>query len=466
MKYILIASTKRDVETILRRCFPGRHQIERVDSMRACLDRFRNRRYEFLFIDLDVLSDGRARPDFHEKLRPFWQAFPTAELVILTPPHKIRDAVQAVKAGASDYLTYPLDPREVELVVENISKAIRLRSELDYLRDESWRGESFAVLRTHSSRMREVLAKVRSVTQTDTTVLLTGETGTGKGVIAKLIHQNSRRSAKQFVSIHCGAIPENLLESELFGHEKGAFTGAVRRKLGRFEIADGGTIFLDEIGTISSPMQVKLLQVLQDKTFSRVGGEAVLTTDVRVIAATNADLEKMCEQGTFRRDLYYRINVFPIEIPPLRERVEDIPLLAEAFLQRLNRLYGKGIQQLHPEALKALQRYPWPGNVRELENLIERAYILETSPLLTPRSFPAQLFDRQESEPERPIDTSCTLQEIRQRHLQELERRYLVEQLARNRGRIKETAAAAGVGVRQLHKLMTRYGLRKEDFKG
>ena len=466
MNYILIASRKEEARRVIEPCFAADHRVECVTSLAACRQRFEQRRYELLFIDLELLQDGREDVDYKEQLRPFWKAFPTAEVVVLAPQSQIRQAVRAVKAGASDYLTYPLNEREVELVVENIARSIQLQSELDYLRDAFWRGDSLIILKTHSPAMKDVFAKVQSVMRTDTTVLLTGETGTGKGVMATLIHQNSRRSAGQFISVHCGAIPENLLESELFGHEKGAFTGAVRRKLGRFEIADGGTIFLDEVGTLPMAMQVKFLQVLQDKTFSRVGGETLLTTDVRVIAATNADLEKMCEEGTFRRDLYYRLNVFPIEIPPLRERLADIPLLVQAFLERLNRHYGKNITELHPDALKALQAYSWPGNVRELENLVERAYLLESSSVLTPESFPAQLFGHDGgSVSPVEVDVSLPLQAVRQRYVEQVERAYLVKQLERNRGRIKDTAEAAGVGVRQLHKLMTKYGLRKEDFR-
>jgi transcriptional regulator with GAF, ATPase, and Fis domain len=296
-------------------------------------------------------------------------------------------------------------------------------------------------------------------------VLITGETGTGKGVIARLVHQHSKRTEKQFISVHCGGIPESLLESELFGHEKGAFTGAIRRKLGKFEIAHGGTIFLDEIGTISTSMQISLLQIIQERTFERVGGETVIKADVRVIAATNTNLLKMVEQGSFRSDLYYRLNVFPIELPRLEDRIEDIPILVETFLKRLNRVNAKHINDIHPEVLDAFQCYSWPGNIRELENLIERAYILESSSILTPKSFPADLFKNGKKKSKLFIDASLTLQEVRQREIERVERQYLTELLIKNHGKIKQTAKEAGIGERQLNKLMNKFGILKEEFK-
>jgi len=313
--------------------------------------------------------------------------------------------------------------------------------------------------------MKEVFDKIQAVAPTKSTVLLTGETGTGKGVLAKLIHSHSHRRDRQFISVHCGAIPDTLLESELFGHEKGAFTGAVRRKLGKFEIAHGGTIFLDEIGTITSSAQIKLLQVLQEKSFQRVGGEATIEVDVRIIAATNTDLKRMTEEGLFRNDLYYRLSVFPIEIPPLKQRIEDIPIICRHILDDLNRFHAKGIRDIDPQVVHAFEEYPWPGNIRELENLIERAYILETSSTLRPESFPGELFVSGYRPARGPVDRSHTLEEVRGQAIEEIERRYLKELLAIHRGRINLSAEAAGISVRQLHNLMKKHGLRKEEFK-
>ena len=468
MKHILFASNDQAAFDIIRECFRGEYRVEMAPSREAIFDPSRRRRYEFLFVDVGFLREAIGADGFNDykaALQPIWQEFPNAEVIVMAPQEMIREAVMAVKAGASNYVTYPIDPDEIRYVKESIQKSIRLQSELNYLRDKFWQAESLEVVQTRSLAMKKVFEKVQSVAPTKSTVLLVGETGTGKGVLANIIHRHSNRRDRQFISVHCGAIPDTLLESELFGHEKGAFTGAVRRKLGKFEIAHGGTLFLDEIGTITASAQIKLLQVLQDKSFQRVGGEENIEVDVRIIAATNTDLVKMCEEGLFRSDLYYRLSVFPIEIPPLRERKEDIPVLVEVFLRRLNRFNAKEIHGVHPAVMEALERYQWPGNIRELENLIERAYILEKSSMLTPESFPSELFANQSSPTELPLDATRPLEEVRRRAVEEVERRYLTELLNINRGRIGPTAKAAGIGVRQLHKLMRKYRLRKESFK-
>ncbi len=255
-------------------------------------------------------------------LQKFWHLYPSIEIIVMSPQKMIREAVMAVKAGANNYLTYPINSDEVKYITESIYETIILQSELDYLRDQFWQTDSLEIVKTKNPVMKKVFENIRSVAPTKTTVLLIGETGTGKGVLAKLIHQHSNRKDAQFISVHCGAIPDSLLESELFGHEKGAFTGAVRRKLGKFEIASGGSIFLDEIATITPSAQIKFLQILQDRILHRVGGEESIETNARVIAATNTDLKKMCDDSQFRNDLYYRLNVFPVKIPPLRERTE------------------------------------------------------------------------------------------------------------------------------------------------
>jgi transcriptional regulator with GAF, ATPase, and Fis domain len=354
---------------------------------------------------------------------------------------------------------------EAKYITESVHESIIAQSELDYLRDQFWQSEALKFVHTKSPVMKNVFDKIRSVATTKSTVLLLGETGTGKGELAKLIHRHSNRKDAQFIGVHCGAIPDTLLESELFGHEKGAFTGAVRRKLGKFEIANGGTIFLDEVGTITPSAQIKLLQVLQDRTFQRVGGEATIEVDVRIIAATNMDLKKMCEEGGFRKDLYYRLNVFPIEVPPLRERIEDIPYLVEVFIEKMNRFNPKEIHDVDPQVMEALVEYSWPGNIRELENLIERAHILESSPVLSPESFPSEFFGSDLSSASVPLDPSLTLAETRVRGVANIERRYLKQLLSRNKGKIKGSAHEAGITTRQLHKLMKKYGFRKEEFK-
>jgi transcriptional regulator with GAF, ATPase, and Fis domain len=340
-----------------------------------------------------------------------------------------------------------------------------MESELHYLRNMVWKSDSFEITQTKSPKMQRVFDKIRSVAETRSTVLLLGETGTGKDVLARMIHRNSHRSDKQFIPVHCGAIPDTLLESELFGHEKGAFTGAHRRKLGKFEISHEGTIFLDEIGTITPPAQIRLLRVLQDRTFHRVGGEQSIEVDVRVIAATNTDIKEMVEDGAFRSDLYYRISVFPVEVPPLRERTEDIPLFVQVFLQRLNNSYTKCIQEVHPEVMEAFMSYPWPGNIRELENLLERGYIVENSSVITPESLPMELFDSTGSHTKVQVDVTTSLAEARRRGADHVEQQYLTELLSVHKGRIKASAEAAGITPRQMHKLMKKHDIRKEDFK-
>jgi DNA-binding NtrC family response regulator len=433
--------------------------------MEAGLNRLHHQRCDLIFIDIQALREGAAENGFKAALQRFWEVFPTIELIVMAPPEMIREAVMAVKAGAGNYLTYPLNPDEVKYVTESIEESVLMQSELTYLRDHFWRADSLEIVQTKSPAMKRVFDKIRSVAPTKSTVLLVGETGTGKGVLANLIHRHSNRWDSQFISVHCGAIPDTLLESELFGHEKGAFTGAVRRKLGKFEIAKGGTIFLDEIGTITPSAQIKLLQILQDGIFQRVGGEDTLEANVRVIAATNMDLKKMVEEGHFRKDLYYRLNVFPIEVSPLRDRLEDIPHLAEVFLEKMNTFNSKEIHHIHPEVLKAFARYAWPGNIRELENLIERAYILESSTVLNPDSFPGELFEAEIFSGNNKTNPALTLAEARRRAVEVAEKGYLEEQLSKHKGKIQAVAVAAGITTRQLHKLMKKYDLRKESFK-
>ena len=444
------------------------YRVEYLGRFDGGVQSIPRRIYEFIFIDIETLVGGgppNGQVDFHRLLNPFWVNFPTAEIIVMSTPLMIRQAVEAVKTGASNYLTYPIVPEELTYVTQSVYESKILQSELDYLRDRFWQKESLEVIQTNSSSMQEVFRKVKAVAPTRSTVLLSGETGTGKGVIARLIHSHSHRRDNQFISVHCGAIPDTLLESELFGHEKGAFTGAIKRKLGKFEIASGGTIFLDEIGTVTPSMQIKLLQVLQDRTYQRVGGEQILEADVRIISASNDDLKQLSEKGDFRKDLYYRLNVFPVEIPPLRQRLEDIPLLSEIFLKRLNKMHMKDIHSIHPQVLEAFHHYSWPGNIRELENLMERAYILETTNVLMPHGFPPDLFSCDHQSLTFLPDTSLTLAEARHAVVAGMERQYLHELLTREKGRIKETADAAVITVRQLHKLMTKYELHKEDFK-
>lgn len=338
-------------------------------------------------------------------------------------------------------------------------------AETHYLQEALWQKGGQETFQTLNPVMKKVYDQIRSVAPTKTTVLLCGETGTGKGVLAGHIHRLSNRENEQLISVHCGAIPDTLLESELFGHEKGAFTGAIKRKLGKFEIAGKGTMFLDEISTITPSAQIKLLQVIQDGTFSRVGGEEIFHTDARFVAATNMDLKKMCDNGMFRYDLYYRLNVFPIDIPPLRDRREDIPILVDSFIRKLNISMQKRIGGVHPDVIDAMKAYPWPGNIRELENLMERAFILESSSVLTPESFPVEFFSGAKKSAVFNVDTALPLAEARRIAVDEFERRFIKELLAKNRGRINKSSVEAGISTRQFHKLMIKHGIEKKDYK-
>jgi DNA-binding NtrC family response regulator len=465
MAGILVISESQDAFIALNEAFREGYRLEKASKLGAALGVLQDRRPDFLFIDIETLNKSKASNGYKAVFEAFRQLCPTIEIIVMSSQEMIREALIAVKAGACNYLTYPINPEEVNYIRDTVQKSIIEQSELDHLRDQFWQSESLNFVQTKSIIMKTVFEKVRSVATTRSTVLLIGETGTGKGELAKLIHRHSNRREAQFIAIHCGAMPDTLLESELFGHEKGSFTGAVKRKLGKFEIANGGTIFLDEVGTVTPSAQIKLLHVLQDRTFQRVGGEETIKVDVRIIAATNMDLKKMCDEGDFRKDLYYRLNVFPIEAPPLRDRIEDVPHLAEVFLAKMNRFNTKEIYGVDPQVMEALMTYSWPGNIRELENLMERAYILESSPVLTPESFPSELFGSETPLASVPVNPLLTLAEVRSKGVENIERLYLKQILGRNMGVIKNTAREAGITTRQLHKLMKKYDLRKEDFK-
>jgi len=471
-KTVLVASPSQDVNKAVVKCLGDEsYQIDIAIEKDALLDMCRRKRYEFTVVDLGFLEsevhhDDEAE-DYQEVLKGFFTEFPAMDVIVMTPSEKTRGAVYCVKAGASDYVTYPVNPSEMRFIIERVQERRRRQHELVYLRDKAREtGDRIVLSESKSQLMHEVFEKIQSVAETRTTVMLYGETGTGKSVIAGLIHNHSNRKDRQFISVHCGAIPDTLIESELFGHEKGAFTGAVKRKMGKFEIAHNGTIFLDEIGTITPAVQIKLLQVLQEKRFHRVGGESEIQADVRIIAATNNDLSQMVEDGLFREDLYYRLSVFPIEVPPLRSRTEDIGTLSILFINNLNGLYGKSIEGLHPDVIEAFYAYAWPGNIRELENLIERAYILESSKLLRPESFPADLFTGTRRTIMRElVSETRALNEVRKKAVEETEIRYLKDLLATCNGRISQSAETAGITTRQLHKLLSKYKIQKKDFR-
>lgn len=469
MKNILISTGKQDIAQSISRFLDSDSQVDQCPDTEKVIEQLKQKAYNILFLDLDkVEAIGKRKESieaFRAVLSRFWNSQPTLEIVVMTAHDRVRQAVMAVKAGASDYLTYPIIEEEVRLLVSDIYEDRILQSELAYFRDQFWTIDAAEDLNTRSICMRKVFEQIKSVAPTRSTVLLTGETGTGKTRLARLIHRHSSRKNGPIISINCGAIPDTLIESELFGHEKGAFTGAVRLKMGKFEIARGGTLFLDEIGTITPASQVKLLSVIQDGEFQRVGGENTIKTDIRLIAATNMDLSKQVEEGNFRKDLYYRLNVFPIDIPRLMERKEDIPILVDNLIDKFNQLHTKIISGIQPSVLTALNNYDWPGNIRELENLMERAHILETTDTLTTESFPQELFKKRGNSTTFQADSPATLAEVRRQAANDTERSYLKELLNRNRGKISTSAEEAGISTRQLNKLLKKHMIRKEEYK-
>lgn len=336
-----------------------------------------------------VLSD-LALPglDGMELLKYLRREQPECPCIIITGYGTITNAVSAMRQGAYDYFTKPVDPTELRLVVTRALEHRRLKWENLHLKQQLHRRYGFANMVGTSDGITRVFDLIRKVADTDSNVLILGESGTGKELIAHALHYNSARREGPLIPVNCAAIPEELLESELFGHERGAFTHAVRTRIGRFELANGGSIFLDEISEMSPGLQVKILRVLQDHSFERIGGIKTIRVDIRVIAATNRDLEELVRQNKFREDLFYRLNVIPIRVPPLRERVSDIPLLLQHFLQEFSRTKKKPLKRLSPAVMDLLRRYPWPGNVRELENLIERLVILTEGELIEVSDLP------------------------------------------------------------------------------
>lgn len=465
MKNVLVISSNPRVVKSISRPLSANCLVKNTTTLKTAIHAYQRTHFDVIFIDFEPSENPLEFDTFGHAMAPFKKSNPMTQFVVITTKEGIQKTFEVVREDATGLLTHPVKEAEVQQVFESLKASTIKGLELDYLRDQFWKIDWLEIIYSRNPIMKKVYESVRSVAPTVATVLLLGETGTGKGLLARLIHWHSNRYEKPFISVHCGAIPDTLIESELFGHEKGAFTGADHRKVGKFEIASQGTIFLDEIGTISTSVQVKLLQVLQDGAYSRVGGTEQLKTNARIIAATNADLKSLTERGLFRKDLYYRLNVFPVEIPPLRERLEDLAHLIKMFLNQLNEKYGKGIQKLHPAVKEGFKMYDWPGNIRELENIIERAYILEKGDMLDPQHLPTDLvavlphietFSDQEE---------LSLKQARQIATEKFERTYLKDLLRQSKGKINLAAKKAQITTRQLNHLMTRHGIRKSDFK-
>jgi len=339
-------------------------------------------------IDLVLLDIRMPKMDGVQALKKIKKLDQNLDVIMVSASKDIAFAVEAMKLGAFDYVPKPFEVKELQALVEKALEKRSLVKENLYLRESLKEATSYFDLIGKTPQMKKLYETIDSVGPTDSTILISGESGTGKELVARAIHKKSKRAAQPFIAVNCAAIPDNLLESELFGHERGAFTGALERKLGKFELADGGTLFLDEIGCMPGAMQAKLLRVLEGKVIERVGGEKGIPIDVRIISATNIDFSKEIEQGKFRHDLYYRLNVIPVELTPLRERHQDIPLFIEYFLNKYNKVLNKKVASFDQEAMKLLTNYDWPGNVRELQNLIERVVVLARGKIITREELP------------------------------------------------------------------------------
>src|SRR5215470_8272648 len=413
-----------------------------------------------------VITDLRMpKVDGLQVLRSAKELSPDTAVIMVTAMASTETAVEAMKLGAYDYITKPFKLDEVNLIIKNALERKQLRAENQYLRKQLETQHRFENIIGKSSRMVEVFDTIRKIADSPSTVMITGESGTGKELVARAIHFNSHRRDKPFVSVNCGAIPEGLMESELFGHVKGSFTGAVANKVGLFSAAEGGTLFLDEITEIPPLLQVKLVRAIQLREVRRVGDTKDIKTDVRLIAASNRDLETAVREGVMREDLFYRLNVIPIHLPPLRERHEDIPLLVAHFIQRFSKELGKDVRGVTPEAMSLLERHHWPGNIRELENVLERAIVLGAGEMLGVDALPESVRrERPAREPEmvelpdEGLDLEATLDE--------LERRYLQRALDRTRGVQTKAAELLKMTFRQFRYKLQKHSMGRKNTVG
>ncbi len=449
-------SMREFLEILLRKEGYGVDTAKHGEEALASLDRHP---YDLVICDIMM-----PRVDGMQVLRRVKEVSPETQVIMITAFASTESAVEAMKIGAYDYITKPFKVDEIKLVIAKALEKSRLVQENTLLRQELKSRYAFENLLVGSSRpMLELYEMIRQVASTRSNVLISGESGTGKELAAKATHYLSPRKDKPFLTVNCGAIPRELMESELFGHKKGAFTGAYQHKKGLFEMADQGTIFLDEIGELDTSIQVKLLRAIQDKTFKAVGGLEDVLVDVRVIAATNLNLEEAVAQGRFREDLYYRLNVIRLRMPPLRERKDDIPILAQHFLEVYAKELGKPIKKISHEAELLLLLYDYPGNVRELENIIERAVVLEHQDVILPESLPEFLRRPEEPGavpaavglPEQGMNLDVTIEEI--------ERRLITEALRRSKGVKKDAAELLGISFRSFRYRLAKLGLADDD---
>lgn len=438
-----------DDELVMRTSLTGwlerdGHDVETAESGEEALEIVKKTRFDILLVDIKM--EGISGLDVLMKVK---ESDPDVAIIMITAYGSIATAIEAMKNGAYDYLLKPFDPDELGVLIEKIIEQQAQARENLFLKEQYKDRTRFESMIGQSKPMQEVFDLIRDVAPMDSTVLITGETGSGKGLAAKAIHTNSSRSEGPFVLVNCGAIPENLMESELFGHQKGAFTDAKETKKGRLELAHDGTLFLDEIGEISMRMQIDLLRVLEDRVFYRVGGTQPIEADFRVIAATNRNLEKAIKNEIFREDLYYRLNVIAFQMPPLRERKEDIPLLAEHFLRRFSQETNKPVDKISREAIDEMMLYEWPGNVRELENAIERAVVVGKEREICPEDLPFRRSD----------DPNF----ISRNALKDIENAHIKKILDDNQWNIAKSSKILGIDRTTLYSKIKRYNIKKPD---
>jgi DNA-binding NtrC family response regulator len=457
---ILVVDDKENIVKLFARILGEGYQLTTAADGGRALSLVASQPFDVVVTDLRMPG-----ADGFEVLRAVKARSPETEVIMMTAYATVGDAVEAMRQGAYDYLQKPFDPDDASLVVARALERRRLGEQAVAQRPEASGVQAFHGLVGKSARMKEVYTLLEQASRLDITVLLNGETGTGKELAARAVHYHGVRKDRRFVPVNCGALPAELVESELFGHAKGAFTGAAGVKRGLFEEAEGGTIFLDEIGELPLPVQVKLNRVLQEKEARRVGETAPYRVNVRVIAATHRELKAEVAAGRFREDLFYRLNVFPVVLPPLRDRREDVPLLAGHFLEKHARVLGRPLTAIAPEALRALAGYPWPGNVRELENAVERAVAVAQGPVVQLRDLPVDVQGRQEGG--LPPEQLATLpyREAIERARDRVTRDYLVALLRELEGNVTRAADRAGMARESLHRLLKRYGVRSDDFK-
>lgn len=446
---ILIVDDEEEIRRQLKWALSGDYEVIEASNKEAALGLVREKKPQLVALDISLNPSSRDSQEGMELLEEVIGIAPKSKVIMITGSEKKDNALKAISQGAYDYYVKPINLEEIKVIFKRALYIQRLERENERLVQEVEERHRFEKIIGSCLQMEEIFNIIRRVSSTDVTVLINGESGTGKELVARAVHYCSPRKDKPFGVINCGAIPENLLESELFGHEKGSFTDAYTKKIGKFELADKGTIFLDEIGELSPPLQVKLLRFLQERAIERVGGNERIELDVRIVAATNSDLKKKIQEGTFREDLYYRLSVVSICLPPLKERGEDILLLANYYLNKFNQESSKKIKGFSPEAIETIERYPWPGNIRELENKIKRAVILTNNTLISAKDLGLELGKNNQAR---------LLKEARE----QLDIRFIQEALAKSKGNVQRAAKEIGISRVSFYDLMKKYAISVE----